>query len=314
MRGFVANTDWEWFRSVRAIAPPPGEVNFWRPGAETSFRALRPGEPFLFRLKAPRNVIAGFGFFAHYSPLPLSMAWQIFGEANGASAFTILRERLVATRSRLTMEGELGEDFRIGCILLNEPVFFDQKDWIETPADWSATTGQGKRYDLDSGEGARIWEECLLREASERPSTIREAGLASLRGEYGVPLRVRHRLGPKSFRVAVLDAYGRQCSVTGETTLPALEAAHIREFVEIQEHAVSNGILFRADIGKLFMAGYMTVTPEHRLLVSRKVAVTSTGSDEYLRLHDTPVRLPSRRKHHPLAEALWWHNEKRFLG
>ena len=69
MRGFVAITDYDWFIHLRSIEPPVEEVNFWKPGSDLSFRALTPGEPLFFKLKAPRNVIGGFGYFAHYSVL-----------------------------------------------------------------------------------------------------------------------------------------------------------------------------------------------------------------------------------------------------
>ena len=64
MRGFIGNTEYAWFTQLRAIEPPIDEVNFWKPGT-ASFKILRPGEPVLFRLKAPRNAIAGFGTFVH---------------------------------------------------------------------------------------------------------------------------------------------------------------------------------------------------------------------------------------------------------
>lgn len=38
--------------------PNLGEVNFWAPST-ANFRALQPGELFLFKLYAPRNVIVG---------------------------------------------------------------------------------------------------------------------------------------------------------------------------------------------------------------------------------------------------------------
>jgi putative restriction endonuclease len=45
---------------------------------------------------------------------------------------------------------------------------------------------------------------------------------------YGAPLLVEPRLGQGTFQVAVADAYGCACAVTGEHTLPALEAAQIQ--------------------------------------------------------------------------------------
>jgi putative restriction endonuclease len=40
------------------------EINFRQPGGKTLFRALQPGEPFLFKLHALYYYIANVGFFA----------------------------------------------------------------------------------------------------------------------------------------------------------------------------------------------------------------------------------------------------------
>ena len=53
----VAVTDRAWFDHLRAL-PEPAEVNFWAPSAR-SFRALREGELFLFKLHAPDDFIVG---------------------------------------------------------------------------------------------------------------------------------------------------------------------------------------------------------------------------------------------------------------
>ena len=41
-----------------------------------------------------------------------------------------------------------------------------------------------------------------------------------------------------TFKSLILDAYGRQCAVTRERALPALDAAHIRDYSERPEHDV----------------------------------------------------------------------------
>ena len=144
MRGFVANTDYDWFTYLRAIEPPIDDVNFWKPGSEMSFRALDPGEPLFFKLKAPRNVIAGFGYFALFSKLPVSMAWQVYGGANGVASFGEMRERLLRIRQRFDMSTDPKQDFRIGCILLTQPVFFDEDEWIRIPDDFTGPIVQGR--------------------------------------------------------------------------------------------------------------------------------------------------------------------------
>ena len=69
----IAVTDNDWFEMLRG-QPNLSEVNFWAPSA-ANFRALQPGELFLFKLRASRNVIGGGGIFAYANALPCSLAW-----------------------------------------------------------------------------------------------------------------------------------------------------------------------------------------------------------------------------------------------
>lgn len=84
IRLVVAVTDRDWFDHLHSL-PGLNEVNFWAPSA-TPFRALMPGELFLFKLHAPDNFVVGGGVFAYANILPCSLAWEAFGEANGAAS------------------------------------------------------------------------------------------------------------------------------------------------------------------------------------------------------------------------------------
>src|SRR6185436_19669967 len=106
------------------------EVNFWAPSA-ASFRALQPGELFLFKLHAPRNVIVGGGVFAYANALPCSLAWAAFGVSNGAVSLQQMRGRIVRYR-RIGSDDR--SDFTIGCRILTQPFFFDEADWIPVPS------------------------------------------------------------------------------------------------------------------------------------------------------------------------------------
>lgn len=65
-------TDGDWFRFLSTRAPATlDEVNFWQP-APHGFKALSPGEVFLFKLHFPDHAIVGGGFFAGYSILRCS--------------------------------------------------------------------------------------------------------------------------------------------------------------------------------------------------------------------------------------------------
>ncbi len=89
-------------------------------------------------------MIRGFGFFAHYSSLPTSMAWEVYGTANGAPAYGEMRARLLRIRNRFDMSTDPKQDFWIGCILVNQPVFFADDDWVRMPDDWAANIVQGR--------------------------------------------------------------------------------------------------------------------------------------------------------------------------
>lgn len=309
MNAWVAVTEREWFDFL-AREPGVDEVNFWQPNPwGGTFRVLRRGEPMLFKLKAPANAIAGGGFFEYYVELPISVAWDAFGRKNGAGSLHELRERIVPLRRA---RAEWWEDFTIGCIVLVEPFFWPEGQWIPQPEDFSRNIMRGKRYDLRTGTGARLWEEVLTRLPVAGPQRDRPAELIA--GGYSGPTLTRRRIGQGTFRVAVMEAYGRQCAVTRERALPVLEAAHIRPFAEVETHYVQNGLLLRSDLHRLFDTGYLTVTPEYRVEASARMRHDFDDGEAYLRLHGSPIWVPNKPEYRPDPEMLRWHNEHVFKG
>ena len=152
MKAFVGITDWDWFELLRR-QPGLDEVNFWQPSGSRLFRALQPGELFLFKLHSPRNYIAGGGIFAHSSLLPISLAWETFGIANGAVDFSQMRARVEHYRR----QGQNRfADYTIGCILLEQPFFLEESQCIPVPADWKPNIVQGRGYDLTVEPGLTL--------------------------------------------------------------------------------------------------------------------------------------------------------------
>lgn len=125
---------------------------------------------------------------------------------------------------------------------------------------------------------------------------------------------IRPRLGQGAFRVLVTDTYNRRCAITQERTLPALEAAHIRPYAEGGDHDATNGLLFRRDIHSLFDAGYVTVTPDARFEVSRRIKEEFDNGRHYYALHGQAVFAPEDTRRRPNPAALRWHNENAFRG
>ena len=314
MEGYVAVTHAHWFNH---LAPRRlwDEVNFWRPSPYHAFRG-KPGSPFFFKLKAPHNAIGGLGWVTGFSRLPDWLAWECFGEANGASSFAEMEQRLNDIRRKNKFK-DSGQVPQIGCILLSGAVFFPPELWIPQPADWAPQNLTYQRYDLTRGEGLRIWRECEERlkafnaTASQYPvSAAFNTGVAEeVLERFGKPQLVRPRLGQGTFRVAVTDAYNRACAVTGEHSLPVLDAAHIRPYSEEGPHETSNGLLLRADLHRLFDQGYLTVTAERRIVVSSRLRIDYENGHSYYPYDGKTIILPDDPASQPAPKFLEWHNE-----
>jgi putative restriction endonuclease len=224
-----------------------------------------------------------------------------------------MRERIGAIRRRIhyVQEGQLTN---IGCILLIQPTFFERDAWIPQPQDWHPRTVTNKRYDLSTGEGGRIWQACLERASWQSAVSGTTLSIHESNAHYGAPHSVARRLGQGTFRIAVTEAYQRACAVTDEHSLPALEAAHIQSFAQEGPHEIRNGLLLRADLHRLFDQGYLTVTLDHRLEVSRRLREDYHNGRSYYPLHGQVLRLPASAEERPALEFIQWHNEHVFLG
>ena len=302
---FVGVTHKPWFDYLASQSPE--EVNFWQPSGTGEFKALRPGDLFLFKLKAPWNAIAGGGVFEHASLAPLSLAWESFGTANGNASLGDMRSTIAKLRRSGALDSR--DDPTIGCRILTQPFFWPEERWIATPPSFAANTVVGRGYSAEEGEGMALWgavqERLQLDPAAPRPVAAER---------FGKPALMQRRLGQGSFRLAVTDGYGRRCAVSGEKTLPILDAAHIRSYAAGGEHDVSNGLLLRTDIHKLFDRGFVTVTDDLRFAVSERLKADFDNGVHYYAMQGREIAKPRPGFPPPSREALRWHRENRYLG
>jgi len=240
VRFWVGVTDRAWFEHLRTRAPD--EVNFWQPSSRPLATFLEPGVPFLFKLHAPDNYIVGGGLFIRFSALPARLAWEAFGDKNGIPNYQSLRQRVERYR------GAIRGDPEIGCNILSNPFFFDRSRWIQEPASWAPNIVRGRTFDTGESEGMTLWNTVTdrLRDREALTPEVTEPQ------RYGDDYLAHARLGQGAFRVLVTDAYQRRCAITGERTLPVLEAAHILPFAKSGPNLVSNGLLLRSDLHTLF--------------------------------------------------------------
>jgi putative restriction endonuclease len=197
----------------------------------------------------------------------------------------------------------------VGCILLAEPFFWPRDAWIPSPSDFILNMVSGKGYDSETGTGRLLWDA-----VSERlqNSPVLEEGTATVAAieshGYGKPQIVLPRLGQGLFRILVTDAYSRRCAMTGERTLPVLQAAHIKPYTMVQRHDIANGLLLRSDIHTLFDEGYLTVDPQDRsIVVSKRIKEEFENGRDYYKLEGQRLREPIELLAKPSKDNLEYH-------
>jgi len=102
--------------------------------------------------------------------------------------------------------------------------------------------------------------------------------------------------------------------VTGEHSIRALEAAHIRSYTSEGPHEVRNGVLLRADFHRLFDQGYVTVSADYRLEVSPRLKQEYHNGRSYYPYQGTKLSLPTPEQLRPDPAYLAWHRENVFAA
>ncbi|MCK4817934.1 HNH endonuclease [bacterium] len=316
MKFYLGVTDYEWFSFLSERRNE--DINFWQPGGIAGFKVLNPGDPFLFKLKYPLNAISGIGFYSTHSILPLDVAWDIFGERNGVESYLKFKQKIISYR---TASNTFESNPNIGCIVLTDPILFNKEDWITVPKSWGKSIVQGKSYSTDDFEGADLWTkieqrlanyDLFQREEIDKSQFILEDNSSS---QYSKKYLTKIRYGQGAFRVLLTDAYNRKCAISGEKTLPALEAAHIKPYADSGPNYICNGLLLRADIHKLFDAGYLTVTKDYKIEVSSKIKEEFENGKNYYQYHGGNIKtIPHQILNHPDLNYLEWHNSNIYIG
>ncbi len=319
---FIALTDGDWYRFLRQRAGPDGrldEVNFWSPRTDRPLARLSPGEPVFLRLKSPLCAIAGYGFFAHFTVVRVGEAWRLFGEKNGDPDEASFLTRIGRYRKR-PLTGAQGRLESLACTILRDVRFWPQQRWIPWDAaeGWARHIVRGKR-ETDPARASRLLAEIRFDhgegESLVLPPEFSEAfqPLEIDERRWRETMRVA-REGQGAFRLRLLDAYGRRCAITGEHTEVVLDAAHVQPYLGPASNHVQNGLVMTKEFHALFDEGYVTVTPEHEVLVSTRLRKDYSNGHRYYPYDGRRLSaLPERVEERPSPEALEWHRRHVFL-
>lgn len=316
MRITLGVTDNAWAAYLRAD-DSIDEANFWVPSGRNFMGRAAADEPFLFKTKRPTNQVVGGGFFVHFWELRVSEAWATFGPGNGVASEAELRAAIAKYRARNGSPYE--PDPTIGCIILRNIFFAGAGQELAPPPHWGANIVQGKTYDEADPDWEYVDHAFRALQGGARVDTLWDRDLVGVdldTERFGAPVLTRHRLGQGSFRLAVLEAYGNRCAISGTRMSPILQAAHIRPYARGGQHALANGLALRADVHTLYDRGYLGVDPDYRLRVSPRLHDDFGNGIEYYsrEARGEVIRLPESEDARPDREALEWHMDEVFLS
>ena len=144
---------------------------------------------------------------------------------------------------------------------------------------------------------------------------VKENELSDYAGEtYDATVSVR--LGQSFFRKAVLASYKNICCISGVSLPQLLIASHIVPWAYAKENRLnpSNGLCLSAIHDRAFDKGLITVTPDFKVYVSKKLRENSNNSQQMKLLIESDkkmITLPE--KFLPNKDFLDWHNKNIFV-
>ncbi|WP_164841417.1 HNH endonuclease signature motif containing protein, partial [Rhizobium sp. Pop5] len=251
----IAPTDLDWFDRLRT-GPVPNLINFWTP-TPWNIRRLSSNDRFYFLLKHPVRKVAGYGLFVSYVELSAADAWEKFGVGNGVDSREGLTTKVQDFATKRSIKA-LPSNPQIGCILLREPVFLADNEFLSPDE-------VGHTFPREVVKLKYFTDQDKLQLALGRPMLVTTP--FTLVAGTGTRKHVsrKDRKGQSAFRQTVLKNYEHRCCITGATIAELLEAAHIQPYVDQRSDHPQNGLCLRADIHRLFDSGLITIDTSFRL-------------------------------------------------
>jgi len=183
-----------------------------------------------------------------------------------------------------------------GIVGLKNASKLDEKIWNEFNNHWDELSFESERL-IKKFQGEKIFEENL---------PVGKEKIVS----------VKQRVNQNFFRKSVLASYKNTCCITGLNTPELLIASHIKSWKDSNENEKTNpcnGLCLNALHDKAFDRGFLTVTPDFKIKISRNISDIYEGStvEKFFKVYDgKKIIVPE--KFLPKEEFLIYHNENIF--
>lgn len=127
---------------------------------------------------------------------------------------------------------------------------------------------------------------------------------------------VKTRVNQNFFRSTVLSSYNLKCCITGLSIPELLVASHIKPWAKDKTNRINprNGLCLNSIHDKAFDKGFITVTPDYKILTSKYLDDYSTDNavnDFFTKYNNKKIILPD--KFLPSKEFLDYHYQKIFI-
>mgnify|MGYP000046239559 CR=1 FL=1 len=268
--------------------------------------SYKPGSLMLFSLDIDGNdYIVGGAFLLGKENLKPEQCWRNLGVRNG---FRTKEEFLEAVKAQ---GGNLDED--LSCYFLNSTFIFTHANMIKIPSAFSLHYEARSRLCFDKDEPfARFMVKITLDRRAEQLKN----GHSNNREWPGLYFLTSHQRTADSAASAfaqIMNLYHFRCAISGSTTEPLLDLAHIRNIYDDRFNYPQNCIILRTDLHRLFSLGLITAKydGDDRIIVEispNMLEVLGT----YTQYDGMPLNLPEDRSLWPSRENLEWHRKVRF--
>lgn len=173
-----------------------------------------------------------------------------------------------------------------------------QIDW-DMAGELAAGMGINPVQESDAAVSSEVGVESI--EETEPFTELDQAGIDAANEER--IKRISRHQGSPAFRKALLDAYNGRCAITGANTSDVLDAVVISQDLEFEPMKVSDGLLLRTDIHRLFDEHLLSIDPSsYEVVLAPKVS-----NSEYRDLEGISIELPLKEEDWPDSKSLQSH-------